>query len=98
MDLTFLTIDLVNVIIKSFCNGLLLTKPFYAARKQQDMIRFKKKEIEQILEDRKPEINLTTYQHIKKTIDAGTDGMDPYTLSNICRDLNCLPTDIVEYL
>ncbi|MBJ66961.1 MAG: hypothetical protein CME28_03015 [Gemmatimonadetes bacterium] len=98
LDLTFLTIDLVNVIIKSICNGLLLTKPFYATRKQQDMIRFKKKEIEQILEDRKPEINLTTYQHIKKTIDAGTDSMDPYTLSNICRDLNCLPTDIVEYL
>ena len=68
------------------------------ARNQQNMIRFKKKEIEQILEDRKPEINLTTYQHIKKTIDAGTDGMDPYTLSNICRDLNCLPTDIVEYV
>ena len=64
----------------------------------QYMIRFKKKEIEQILEDRKPEINLTTYQHIKKTVDAGTDGMDPYTLSNICRDLNCLPTDIVEYV
>ena len=64
----------------------------------QNMIRFKKKEIEQILEDRKPEINLTTYQHIKKTVDAGTDGMDPYTLSNICRDLNCLPTDIVEYV
>ena len=71
---------------------------FFAARKQQNMIRFKKKKIEQTLEDRKPEINLTTYQHIKKTIDAGTDGMDPYTLSNICRDLNCLPTDIVEYL
>jgi DNA-binding Xre family transcriptional regulator len=64
----------------------------------QYMIRFKKKEIEQILEDRKPEINLTTYQHIKKTVDGGTDGMDPYTLSNICRDLNCLPTDIVEYV
>ena len=98
MILTFLTIDLVNVIIKAICNGLLLTKPFYVARNQQNMIRFKKKEIEQILEDRKPEINLTTYQHIKKTIDAGTDGMDPYTLSNICRDLNCLPTDIVEYV
>ena len=35
------------------------------------MIRFKKKEIEQILEDRKPDINLTTYQHIKKTVEIG---------------------------
>ena len=60
------------------------------------MIRFKK-EIEQILEDRKPDINLTTYQHIKKNIDQGADDMDPYTLSNMCRDLKCLPTDIVEY-
>ncbi len=50
-----------------------------------------------MLEVRKPEINLTTYQHIKKTVDQGADNMDPYTLSNICRDLNCLPTDIVEY-
>ena len=73
-------------------------EPLLCGEEAQYMIRFKKKEIEQILEDRKPEINLTTYQHIKKTVDAGTDGMDPYTLSNICRDLNCLPTDIVEYV
>ena len=50
-----------------------------------------------MLEDRKPEINLTTYQHIKKTVDQGAEGMDPYTLSNICRDLKSLPTDIIEY-
>ena len=66
------------------------------------MIRFKQKDIEQrdvekLLEERKPEINLTTYQHIKKVIDQGAAGMDPYTLSNICRDLQCLPTDIVEH-
>ena len=73
-------------------------KTLLCGEEAQYMIRFKKKEIEQILEDRKPEINLTTYQHIKKTVDAGTNGMDPYTLSNICRDLNCLPTDIVEYV
>ena len=62
------------------------------------MIRFKKREIEQMLEDRKPKINLTTYQHIKKTFHQGAEGMDPYTLSNICRDLKCLPTDIIEYV
>ncbi len=61
------------------------------------MIRFKKKVLEEMLEVRKPEINLTTYQHIKKIVDQGAEGMDPYTLSNICRDLKCLPTDIVEY-
>ena len=62
------------------------------------MIRFKKREIEQMLEDRKPEINLTTYQHIKKTVDQGAEGMDPYTLTNICRDLKCLPPAIIEYV
>ncbi|MEE3259984.1 MAG: XRE family transcriptional regulator [Candidatus Latescibacterota bacterium] len=62
------------------------------------MIRFKKREIEQMLEDRKPKINLTTYHNIKKNIDQGAEGMDPYTLSNICRDLKCLPTDIIEYV
>ncbi len=61
------------------------------------MIRFKTKIIEVMLEERKPEINLTTYQHIKKTLDQEANGMDPYALSNICRDLNCLPTDIIEY-
>jgi len=60
------------------------------------MIRFKQQEIEKLLEERKPKINLTTYQHIKKTIDQGAQGMDAYTLSNICRDLGCLPTDIIE--
>ena len=62
------------------------------------MIRFKKKVLEEMLEGRKPEINLTTYQHIKKSVDQGAEGMDPYTLSNICRDLKCLPTDIIEYV
>ena len=60
------------------------------------MIRFKREAIEKLLEERKPEINLTTYQHIKKIIEQGAEGLDPYTLSNICRDLQCLPTDIVE--
>ncbi len=62
------------------------------------MIRFKREIIEQLLEERKPSINLTTYQHIKKTLEHGADDLDPYTLSNMCRDLKCLPTDIVEYV
>lgn len=62
------------------------------------MLRFKKEAIEQLLEDRKPELNLTTYQHIRKTVDQGAEGLDPYSLSNLCRDLKCLPTDIVEAL
>ena len=62
------------------------------------MLRFKKEAVEQLLEERKPELNLTTYQHIRKTMDQGTESLDPYSLSNMCRDLRCLPTDIIEYV
>ena len=62
------------------------------------MLRFKKEALEQLLEERKPELNLTTYQHIRKTMDQGTESLDPYALSNMCRDLRCLPTDIIEYV
>ena len=62
------------------------------------MLRFKKEAIEQLLEERKPELSLPTYQHIRKTMDQGTEYLDPYALSNMCRDLRCLPTDIIEYV
>ena len=62
------------------------------------MLRFKTEALEQLLEKRKPEINLTTYQHIRKTVDQGAENLDPYALSNMCRDLKCLPTDIIEYV
>ena len=54
------------------------------------MIRFKKREIEQMLEDRKPEINLTTYQHIKKTSTRAPKAWTPIpcpifaATSNVC--------------
>lgn len=62
------------------------------------MVRFKTQVIEELLEQRKPEMELVTYQQIKRTLDRGARGLDPYTLSNLCRDLHCLPTDIVEYV
>ncbi|MBT4499412.1 MAG: hypothetical protein HOC74_16910 [Gemmatimonadetes bacterium] len=62
------------------------------------MIRFKVKAIEQRLEERKSELMLSTYQYIKKTIEKGAGGMDHNTLSHLCRDLKCLPTDIVEFV
>jgi DNA-binding Xre family transcriptional regulator len=60
-------------------------------------IRFKRESVEELLEERKPGMEAVTYQQVKKTIDRGADGLDPYTLSNLCRDLKCLPTDIVEF-
>jgi len=62
------------------------------------MIRFKKEAIEKLLEERKPDILLSNYQHIQRTIAQGATDMDAYLLSKICRDLACLPTDIVEYV
>ena len=61
------------------------------------MIRFKEKAIETLLEDHKGKMEHTTYQQIKKTIERGANGIDPYTLSNLCRELQCLPVDIVEF-
>ena len=60
------------------------------------MLRFKKNAVEELLEERKKDMNPTTYQHIRKIIEQGAEGIDPYSLSNICRDLKCLPTDIIE--
>ncbi len=60
------------------------------------MLRFKREALDQLLEHRKQELNLTNYQHIRKIVEQGADKLDPYALSNLCRDLKCLPTDIIE--
>ena len=60
-------------------------------------VRFNIQESDERLEDGKPNMESVTYQQIKKILDRGAKGLDPYALSNLCRDLHCLPTDIVEY-
>ncbi len=62
------------------------------------MIRFKRKALEKRLEERRSHFTPHTYLYIQKVIDQGAEGIDPNTLSRLCRDLDCLPTDIVEYL
>ena len=62
------------------------------------MIRFKVPAISQRLEERKPELTLAAYQHIVRTIEKSAEGIDHNTLSHLCRDLKCLPTDIVEFV
>ena len=62
------------------------------------MLRFKSKHIEERLEERRSQFTPHTYQYIRKVIDRGADGIDPYTLTHLCGDLDCLPTDIVEYV
>ena len=62
------------------------------------MFRFKSKDIEKQLEAGKPQFTPHTYQHIRRIIGRGAEGIDTYTLSHLCNELDCLPTDIVEYL
>ncbi len=62
------------------------------------MIRFKQKALEKLLEARKPQISPPTYMNLKRTIDQGAEGIDPNTLSRLCRELECLPVDIVEFV
>ena len=45
------------------------------------MIRFKTEAIEKLLEERKPEILLSNYQHIQRTVAQGTGDIDAYLLS-----------------
>ena len=62
------------------------------------MLRFKSKDIEKRLEERKPQFTPHhTYQRLRKIIDRGAEGIDTYTLSHLCNELDCLPTDIVVY-
>jgi DNA-binding Xre family transcriptional regulator len=62
------------------------------------MIRFKVKAVEQRLEGRKSELMPSNYQNIKRTIEKGAEDINPNALSQLCRDLECLPTDIVEFV
>ena len=62
------------------------------------MIRFKRKALEKRLEERRSHFTPHTYLHLQKVIDRGAEGIDPNTLSRLCGDLDCLPTDIVEYV
>ena len=62
------------------------------------MLRFKSKHIEERLEERKVQLSPYTCRRIRKIIYRGGEGIDPYALFNLCSELDCLPTDIVEYV
>ena len=62
------------------------------------MIRFKREAIEKRLEERRCHIASHTYHLIQRTIAEGAEGIDPHRLARICCHLECLPTDIVEFI
>ena len=59
-------------------------------------VRFK----EDAIRERLDEVGADTVVrvHIQKRVDKGTDDLDPYILCDMCRDLQCLPTDIAEFV
>ena len=62
------------------------------------MLRFKYDLIEERLQERKNQLTPHTYQYVRKVIDQGAEGIDPYNLPILCRDLYCLPNDIIKYV
>ena len=62
------------------------------------MLRFKYNLIEERLQERKNQLTPHTFQVIRKVVHEGVEGINPYTLSNLCSDLGCLPSDIIEYV
>ena len=87
-------------LVRECTGGLdaLVGMAYRGEKRRTDVIRFKVTAIEQMLEERKPELPLAIYQNIRRIIDKGAEGMDHNTLSLLCRDLKCLPTDIVEFV
>jgi len=60
------------------------------------MKQFKKDAIEQLLQERQTALPQDAYQYIKRTVEKGPDVVTPYVLLGLCRDLKCLPTDIMQ--
>ena len=61
------------------------------------MLHFKSKDIEKRLAACKAQFTPHTYLRIRKIIDGGAEGIDPWLPTHLCNELDCLPTDIVVY-
>ena len=62
------------------------------------MLCFRYQHIVERLEERKNQLTPHTYQYVRKVIDQGAEGIAPYNLPILCRDLYCLPNDIIKYV
>jgi DNA-binding Xre family transcriptional regulator len=62
------------------------------------MIRFKEESLLKLLKENEEKLNPAACQNIKKLMEKGANGIAPSVLTNLCRDLKCLPTDIVQYV
>ena len=57
---------------------------------------FKTEIIERLLERHGRKLSLTTCQQIRRVVQRGAGDLDPYALYDLCRDLECLPSDILR--
>ena len=60
------------------------------------MNEFKYGSIQQLLTEHQHNLSSQTRQGIQRIVEQGTERLNPNTLVKICRDLKCLPTDILR--
>ncbi len=60
------------------------------------MKEYKIEEIEQLLERHRDRLGLAGCQHVRRLVQRGAEHLDPYALCDLCRALECLPTDILR--
>lgn len=52
--------------------------------------------IEQLLARHETRLGPTTCQHLRRLVQRGARDLDAYALMDMCRELECLPTDILR--
>ena len=60
------------------------------------MLKFKQEALERLLTHHHKKLSLPTRQQIQRLVDQGAERLNPYAFSKLCRDLECLPTDILR--
>lgn len=60
------------------------------------MKEFKTAIIEQLLERHRGKLGPSACQQIRRLVQRGAEELDPYALNGLCRELECLPSDILR--
>ena len=60
------------------------------------MIEFKTEVIERLRKKHNLKLSHLTQAKIQRLVDNGAQKLNPYVLSSLCKDLECLPTDILR--
>ena len=60
------------------------------------MKEFKIEVVDELIERHEARLGQTTCQHVRRLVQRGAENLDAYALMDMCRELQCLPTDIVR--